>query len=331
MGKFRQYTLPEDLHVDVSRDEGSCEMIRKAPDGTVWMTYPSRNLILSLNSKTGAFTRYALPDNSEPDGLVIDSEGRVWFALSRSGNLGLIDPRLGPQVQEFPSHVLDGGHNIHIPGLSANGHVWITAHHKRAVYQFDPAQGRFLKAWPLEGQWPLDVTGDSDASVWVIMTNRLGSMDPHNSGSLARILYEEGRVEYHPVPVPGAWTYWISNDFQGALYVTAASKGFLKFDKATSQFTHYLREGGQYYMPLIASRKNGIVLLGNSQPLSIDLFDPRTESLQSFPLPVQSGQLKEGLDLDEEGNLWSCQNKTNTLFHLDLSESFRNFRLTLRR
>jgi streptogramin lyase len=222
-----------------------------------------------------------------------------------------------PQVYEFPSDVISS-HHLAIPGVSKNGHVWVTSHQARRAYQFDPEAQQYLKTWPLQGEWPIDVIGDDQDVVWVSILNKL----ERDTGGLAKIDYMHGSVTTYRLPQDGAYGYWLANDFQRYVYVTASGDGVFRFDKTTEQFTHIVPVGKVFYRAIATNTLGKKVAMGNSLngALSIDVLDTERLSIRRYPLPIPQGMVKEGLELDTKDQLWGCQAHSNVIFHLDLSD-----------
>jgi streptogramin lyase len=321
-GKFTLFTVPEQFsslkEPGTPGESGrSCEQIRVDSKGVVWMTFPFADAVASFDPQTESWTKYPLKAKAQPDGLVIDAQDRKWFGNYYGYSLGLIESEKAT-IHDFLSDSLYFHHQA-IPGVSKNGHIWVSSHQAKRIYEFDPESRRYLKMWPMNGEWPIDVIGDESDSVWVSIMNRL---DKSDTGGLAHINYLTNEVKTYPLAKAGAYAFWLANDFQRYIYITASSDGLFQFDKKRETIRHIIPEGLVLYKSIAARAHGSQVAIGNSDDgrLSIDVFDSKKMSLVRYPLPIAKGMVKEGLDFGANGHLWGCQVQSNVIFRLDLSE-----------
>ena len=66
-----------------------------APDGRVFFCGMAGNYVGVLDTATGEFKRFELPNPANPHNLIIDAKGIVWYAGNRGAHIGRLDPATG--------------------------------------------------------------------------------------------------------------------------------------------------------------------------------------------------------------------------------------------
>src|SRR5262245_33972429 len=93
------------------------------PDGALWYTGQSANLLGRLDPATGQIREYALPTpGSGPHGLVADRDGNIWFTANSRGYIGKLDPVSG-RVTEYPMPD-PRAQDPHTPVFDPKGMLW---------------------------------------------------------------------------------------------------------------------------------------------------------------------------------------------------------------
>lgn len=102
---------------------GFTKDIVAGPNASMWFTEPfSIGAITHGTAFTAVVTHYAIPSvTPEPDGITIGSDGNVWFAETRAGKLGRLNPSTGVMT-EYP---LTGAHPIKLT-RGPDGSLWFT-------------------------------------------------------------------------------------------------------------------------------------------------------------------------------------------------------------
>ncbi|MDP1922446.1 MAG: SMP-30/gluconolactonase/LRE family protein [Myxococcales bacterium] len=102
---------------------GFTKDIVAGPNASMWFTEPfSIGAITHGTALTAVVTHYPIPSvNPEPDGITIGADGNVWFAETRAGKLGRLNPATGVMT-EYP---LPGAHPIKLT-RGPDGNLWFT-------------------------------------------------------------------------------------------------------------------------------------------------------------------------------------------------------------
>src|SRR5712692_58511 len=96
-----------------------------APDGSLWYSGFSANVLGRLDPNTGQFKEYALKTSgSAPHGLVADKTGHIWFTANSRGYIGKLDPETG-EITEYPMPDAQAN-DPHTPIFDHKGILWFT-------------------------------------------------------------------------------------------------------------------------------------------------------------------------------------------------------------
>jgi|GEM_PF-2602625 virginiamycin B lyase len=111
------------------------------PDGALYATDKTLNVLHRIDGTTGELTRIAMPSDlpmMDLSGLRADGLGRIWFAGS-AGWLGKYDSQSG--AVEVSSHDDLQGLGLNAPG--EGGAIWFSAWKAGRMIRLDPTRGRF--------------------------------------------------------------------------------------------------------------------------------------------------------------------------------------------
>lgn len=102
---------------------GYTKDIIAGPNASMWFTEPFSIGAITLGTVgTSVVTHYAIPTvTAEPDGITIGADSNVWFAETRAGKLGRLNPGTGA-ITEYP---LPGAHPIKLT-KGPDGNLWFT-------------------------------------------------------------------------------------------------------------------------------------------------------------------------------------------------------------
>jgi len=111
-----------------------------APDGSVWYTGNSSNLLGRFDPKTGEFKEYHLKvARSGPHGLVADKDGNIWFTANQAAYVGKLDPRTG-DITEYKMPDPDA-RDPHTPVFDHDGTLWFTLQGADMIGRLNPKTG----------------------------------------------------------------------------------------------------------------------------------------------------------------------------------------------
>jgi virginiamycin B lyase len=180
-----------------------------ATDGRVFFCGMNGNYVGVLDTLSGEFQRFELPNPANPHSLLVDPAGIVWYTGNRGGHIGRLDPATG-QVTTFPMPD-SAARDPHSLVRDAAGDIWFTAQGSNFVGKLTVATGAIrLVRVPTPRARPYGIAVDRTGRPWVALfgTNRIATVDPAsftlrevtlpNADSRARrlVVTSDGRVWY---------------------------------------------------------------------------------------------------------------------------------------
>lgn len=125
-----------------------------------WVVYqrptesaPAESVLNPTPSQNPYLQEYSLPDNTGPNGIIVDKTGTVWVTSSKSDILYGFDQKSG-QLENY--EIKDGNSQYFIPGLNATM-VWTVVQDKDGILWFSPLGTKSL--------WNFDPTNDTFHSI----------------------------------------------------------------------------------------------------------------------------------------------------------------------
>ncbi|MDE1872600.1 MAG: hypothetical protein KGH99_03880 [Thaumarchaeota archaeon] len=114
---------------------------------------PSESVLTPTLSQNPYLQEYSLPDNSGPNGLIVDKTGTVWVTSSKSDMLYSFDQKSG-QLKNYK--IQDGNSQYFNPGQNTTM-VWTVVQDKDGIIWFSPLGTKSL--------WRFDPTNDTFHSI----------------------------------------------------------------------------------------------------------------------------------------------------------------------
>ncbi|MBT5240941.1 MAG: hypothetical protein HOL61_10210 [Rhodospirillaceae bacterium] len=242
--------------------------------GRVWVTergVPSG--MTMLDPWTGEYVDYDNPKpKGSPHGVVIDSQGDVWWA-GRDVHLARLTPSTG-EIREYETN--KNGMHGHTPVLDSKENVWFSMLQGNSIGKWDRATDT-IKLWesPVGRDRPYGILMSPDDKIWYAKFHDCGvaMFDPETEtftqykaqsepctvrrlgldskgivwfglfsrGILARLDPSTGEVREIPIPTGISEPYDVWPDpFDNVWISDGAQEGVLiKFDQNTEEFTFY--------------------------------------------------------------------------------------------
>lgn len=188
--------------------------ITSSPDGDIWFTVnrwvkgtEEPYLLGRFTPADGYFTKFALPNKSKPEELVIDASGVIWFFASNKNNLYRIDPGTFA-LKGYPIPTANG----HPRSLAAaqNGHIWFVEANANKIGEFVPDQEIFHEhEVPTSFSNPGKISIDKGGRVWFVQVtaNRIGVYSP-----------DKNRFDEVIIPTPSSVPVALVNDDNGNIW-----------------------------------------------------------------------------------------------------------------
>jgi streptogramin lyase len=148
-GTVQMYDVPQDTAMHNAT--GLPYELKRANDGTIWMSELAGNRVLSLNPSTGSWRPYELPmPYGGPRRLDVGADGSVWVPIYAYGALAKLDPRTG-RVMHYALPEDDA-----LPSVAKvdrrTGLVWVASGAADMLFRFNPK-------WNSWTEFPLPTRG----------------------------------------------------------------------------------------------------------------------------------------------------------------------------
>lgn len=223
---FANYSLP------ASWGKMGFSNIAIGPDGEIWFTVTrwvdgaeEPHILGRFSPADGYFTKYALPHNSIPEELFVDTKGTIWFFASNKNNLYRIDPKTFA-LKGYPIPTANG--NPKSLAADQKGHIWFVESNANKLVEFIPEQEVFHEHEVLTQFANLGkISIDQHGKIWFVevTANRLGMFSP-----------EQKRFDEAIIPTPGSTPVALVNDDDGNVWFLeykANKVGVFNSEKAT--------------------------------------------------------------------------------------------------
>ncbi len=227
-GAFTSYPYPK----GPPGESKNVNTIRFHPNGTVWATVITHNLILRLDPETKKVTEYPVPagvllkTNVNPYGMAIDSKDNfIWFAERHTDKIGKVNP-LNGEIAEMD--VPTKYSNLRRMAADAEGNVWAAEYgnvgklalvdHRTGKVTNYPTPAKF------SGAYSVDVDRTRNL-IWVneFMADKIARFDPRTRTFVEYTMpthyLQTRRIEVDPNRPNRVWFSGTGADVMGFLEV----------------------------------------------------------------------------------------------------------------
>jgi virginiamycin B lyase len=239
----------------------------------------------SFEKNTEYMGEYSIPlPCSQPVGIAVGRDDRIWIAATWPGYLLVFDPQLQAfqDFIEIPDWNTKGDFGSMVWGMDfdGNGDLWFTDQLNNAVWRYYVSDERFeIYKVPTPSSYPSQIAFDPEGNIWFseIFGKKIGMIDPESAANNTT----QGIIEYElPADL----------DFETMGPVTMSR------DNRTLWFTAVTFPDGGH-------------LVG---------FDINSKDFEVYSLPKQAG-VPIGIAEDDKGRLWINDHATNLFFMFDPS------------
>lgn len=155
--------------------------------GNLWMSVGGD--LEEWDRQANAMTRWNVPVlRSEPYGVIVDNDDKVWFAETFTDGVTRFDPDTEvfthfPVTREAPTH-------IRRPGVDSKNMIWVATwasprhtvngqDRSGSLFRLNPNTGEVMeRRIDFEYPAPYDANADSDDNIWVANDNYISKYDP---------------------------------------------------------------------------------------------------------------------------------------------------------
>ncbi|HWP85306.1 MAG TPA: hypothetical protein VNN17_08965, partial [Terriglobia bacterium] len=234
---------------------------------------------------------------ADPHGLVVDSEGQVFWAETTGFHLGRLDPNSG-EMTRYPMDS-SGQHpgRGHTPILDSRQDIWYTAIAGDLLGKWDRKTQK-TKVWkvPTVGAAPYGIQMDQEEkNVWIA---------EFRGCKVAKFEIATEKFTEYPALTQPCLIRRLSLDHQGNVWYAVFSGGKIgKLDPKTGKIV-------EYTVPMPFSEPYDIQpdyegylwFSDGGQGGTLVRFDPRRETFTYFPTPQRTDQPK--LEITRAGAIW---------------------------
>ena len=260
-----------------------------AKDGHIFMTPSVQRRIVEFDPATKQFKVHHLKDGLYPHTIRIDAQDRVWFTLSLSNQVGMIDRATGEQ------------HFIDLPTRSVGEAITI----RLVPLLFKLASlGMPLAALPIDERssgapLPYGIEVAPDGVVWIarLHANDLIRIDP--------VTLVATRIDF-----PALGPRRLRADAAGNLWITAfAESAIYRYDVKRGAYDRYdmptLPKGTDTPYSLNVDRARGIVWVTGTASDTLDALEISTGKWSVVPLPHRMTFTRD-IEIARDGSVYSA-------------------------
>ncbi len=270
-----------------------------APDGRVWICGMNGNYVTVMDTTTGQFRRYDLPEPANPHNLIVDAKGFVWYAGNRGAHIGRLDPASG-QVTQYPMPD-PAARDPHTLAWDPAGDIWFTVQGGNFIGKLTVATGTVrLVPVPTARARPYGIVVAPSGQPWIALfgTNKLATVDPA-SFALREVTLPRAEARVRRLVLTSDGRVWYADWAGGYLGVYDPRSG--AFDEWRAPAAGQSRP---YALQVDARDRLWLVETG-VQPNSMVGFDPATRAFfGGTPIPSGAGTVRHMVYDPEVHAIW---------------------------
>src|ERR1700691_2152496 len=288
-------------------------------------SYPLKTLPRLTGKSTHVIiTEYDMPNKLiEPQDVVLDHEGNVWYSDFGQMFIGEMDPKTGA-VTQYPIPVTKPGYSLGTLDLhiDKDDNPWVGVMYQSAIAKLDRKTGKF-ETWSTPKEWDSDagqlghlaIEGTpTDDKVWI--KNSAG-------GHIYRLDLKSNKFEdlgspQDPRTGKRIGTYGIYSDGENNLYLLDFSAGnIVRIDAKTKQPTVFLTPTPNSHPRRGRVDDQGRLWFAEYFGNAIGMLDPETGKIEESKVPTPWSSPYDAVE-DKNGNAWTGSMNTDRVARLDI-------------
>ncbi|HEY4372125.1 MAG TPA: carboxypeptidase regulatory-like domain-containing protein [Burkholderiales bacterium] len=286
--------------------------------------YPLKTLPRPSSRATRVLiTEYDLPrKNIAPHDVLLDAQGRVWYADFVANILGRMDPATG-SVKEYPYPLIKPGFPTGALGMEADrdGNWWFAPVFQSGLVKFDIKTEKF-DIYRLQSEL------DGDAAQQTMVAPRMAQVDGKvwaNEGSKQSVLRLDlatrkfERIDpFKTIAAPGShFPYGLVTDAGNNLYfMDFAGEALIRVDAKTTKTTIYPTPTPRSRPRRGMIDERGRIWFAEYAANKVAMFDTREEEFKEWAVPTPHTYPYDAL-LDRNNEVWSGSMSTDRVLRLD--------------
>jgi virginiamycin B lyase len=305
----------------------------------------------SSEKKTEFIQEYSIPAMicSQPVGIAVDNNNKVWIAATWVGYLVIFDPDLKHFTDfiQIPNWKTKGIFGSMVWGMEfdKNGDLWFTDQVNNAIWRYFTAEKKFeMYKVPTKGSYPGQVAFDSQGRVWFseIFGKKLGVIDPDKAVHNTTTGITEYELESKDMKTMGPVTVSSSNSSNGngtsinnnkvntdSIWFTAVdfpkAGQIVRFDIDKKKFQIFDLAKGSGVPIGIAEDDKGRLWINNHATNLFFMFDPLTEKIvqysTSLPTTRNETTTLPYWNTFRDGKVWFNEHEGNAMAYFDIANS----------
>ncbi len=268
------------------------QYIAAGPDGNLWFTEFTANVIGRITPVSGAFAEFAVPTPSAgPSGIVAGPDGNLWFAEATANQIGRIT--LGGSFTEFP--IPTAASNPAMIALGPDGNLWFVENSGNKIGRITTTGTITITEFPIPtaASNAIGIAAGPDGNLWFT----------ENDGNKIGRITTTGTFTEFPIPTAAADSAYIAAGPDGNLWFTEFTANQIGRITPSGTITEFPIPGAA---PAgITSGPDGNLWFTEYFTAQIGVMTPTgavvdflTPTAASFPSAIVTGS---------DGGLWFCE------------------------
>lgn len=282
-------------------------------------------------SSTQYIEEYYIPLTcSQPVGITVDSNDKIWFVATWSGYLVVFDPDLRQFVDfiEIPNWKTKGtfGSMVWSMEFDKEGNLWFTDQVNDAIWRYFVSEKKFeMYKVPTIGSYPQGLSIDNKGMIWFseIFGKRIGVLDPskvidNTTSGITEYPFED--IEYETLG-PGL----LSKNYNNTIWFTAVTYpeggNIVGFNVASKNFTVFDLPEGSGVPVGIAEDDEGILWINDHATNLFFRFDPKTSLVKKYSTSLATSRNDTTTlpywNIAKDDKIWFNEHEGNAIAYFD--------------
>jgi len=261
-------------------------------------------------------------------GIVVDRDGKVWFAETLTGKLGIFDPDTERfqeiKIPDWKTRNRGFGSMVWGMKFDPGGNLWFTDEIGNAIRKYDTKSGKFeIYKIPTKGSYPVQVAFDAAGNVWFaeIFGKKIGKIDPE----LAKDGTSEGIIEFAPDATGLETMGQLIVDHEGSIWFTMLDYPTIgklfKYDPELNKFTTYVLPNGTASPVGIVEDNSGNLWINDHGTNLFFKFDTQSQKITKYSTSLPQTNHVVSLPywnvIDDKGRIWFNLHQGNAIAVFD--------------
>ena len=264
---------------------------------------------------------------SQPVGITVDDDGKIWFAETLTGKIGIFDPNTEKFHEiKIPDWKTRGVFGSMVWGMKfdSEGNLWFTDEIGNAIRKYDTKTGKFeMYKIPTRASYPVQVAFDAAGNVWFaeIFGKKIGKIDPE----LAKDGTSEGITEFAPDATGLETMGQLIVDREGSIWFTMLDYPtigkLLRYDPELNKFATYALPNGTASPVGIVEDNSGNLWINDHGTNLFFKFDTQSEKITKYSTSLPQTNHVVSLPywnvIDDQGRIWFNLHQGNAIAVFD--------------